>query len=62
MTGATLTVRTVLVRETRQIHCPACKRFLADTTATFGVLRIKCPHCRAWKRIDVSTGQLASAC
>ena len=39
--------------QTQQMHCVECGRFLGFQAIMWGIIKIKCPNCKAWHTIDV---------
>ena len=52
--GVSVKATTVIIaterKPTRDYHCPVahCGRFLTTSTATEGMIRVKCESCKSW--------------
>lgn len=41
--------------QTQEMHCSGCGRFLGFQAVVWGVVKIKCSHCKQWNTIDINT-------
>lgn len=39
--------------QTQEMHCVDCGRFLGFQAIIWGLVKIKCPNCKAWHTIDI---------